>query len=67
MEAFIATSRQLPLSYAPIGLAGQHRAGFQVDEQEVIIGLGHAAFDRAKVALTKWRHFELGWVEVFGL
>ncbi len=58
-------SRQLPLSYAPIGLAGQDRAGFQVDEQEVVIGVGKAAFDRAKVALTTWRHFELGWVEVF--
>jgi uncharacterized protein (UPF0548 family) len=65
VEAFIAASRQLPLSYEPIGLAGQDRAGFQVDEQEVVIGLGRAAFDRAKVALTKWRHFELGWVEVF--
>jgi hypothetical protein len=64
VEAFIAASRQLPLSYAPIGLAGQDRAGFQIDEQEVVIGLGQAAFDRAKVALTKWRHFELGWVKV---
>ncbi len=23
------------------------------------------AFERAKVALTAWKHFELGWVEVF--
>jgi uncharacterized protein (UPF0548 family) len=65
VDTFIAASRQLPLSYAPIGLAGQDEAGFQVDEQEVVIGLGKAAFDRAKVALTEWRHFELGWVEVF--
>jgi uncharacterized protein (UPF0548 family) len=65
VEAFIAASRQLPLSYAPIGLAGRDEARFHVDEQEVVIGLGKAAFDRAKVALTKWRHFELGWVEVF--
>jgi uncharacterized protein (UPF0548 family) len=65
IEAFIAASRELPLSYAPIGLAGQAKAGFQVDEHEVVIGLGSAAFDRAKIALTKWRHFDLGWVEVF--
>jgi uncharacterized protein (UPF0548 family) len=65
VEAFIAASRRLPLSYAPIGLAGQDRAGFQVDEQEVVIGVGKLAFERAKVALTKWRHFELGWIEVF--
>jgi uncharacterized protein (UPF0548 family) len=65
VEAFIAASRQLPLSYAPIGLAAHHQAGFQIDEQQVVIGLGKAAFDRAKAALAEWRHFELGWVEVF--
>ena len=65
VEAFIAASRQLPLSYEPVGLARQDRPGFQVDEQEVVVGQGEAAFERAKIALTKWRHFELGWVEVF--
>src|SRR4030081_3757544 len=65
VEAFIAASRQLPLSYEPIGLAGQDRPGFQIDEQEVVIGQGEAAFECAKVALTEWRHFEMGWVEVF--
>jgi uncharacterized protein (UPF0548 family) len=65
VEAFIAVSRQLPLSYEPVGLARQDRAGFRVDEQEVVIGQGEKAFARAKIALTEWRHFELGWVEVF--
>jgi uncharacterized protein (UPF0548 family) len=65
VEAFIAVSRQLPLSYEPVGLAKQDRAGFRVDEQEVVVGHGEAAFERAKIALTKWRHFALGWVEVF--
>jgi uncharacterized protein (UPF0548 family) len=65
VEAFITASRQLPLSYEPVGLAKQDRARFRVDEQEVVVGRGEAAFERAKVALTEWRHFELGWVEVF--
>src|ERR1700722_13978564 len=65
VEAFIAASRQLPLSYAPIGLAGQDWAVFQVNKQSVVIGSGQAAFERGKVALTRWRHFELGWVELF--
>ena len=65
VEAFIAASRQLPLSYEPVGLAKQDRAGFRIDEQEVVIGHGEEAFVRAKVALTEWRHFELGWVQVF--
>lgn len=65
VEAFIAASRHLPLSYEPVGLAKQSGAGFQVDEQEVVVGQGDAAFERAKVALTEWRHFDTGWVEVF--
>src|SRR6185503_8319139 len=65
VEAFIAVSRQLPLSYEPVGLAQQDRAGFRIDEQETVIGHGEEAFARAKVALTEWKHFELGWVEVF--
>jgi len=65
VEAFIAVSRQLPLSYEPVGLAKQDRAGFRIDEQEVVIGQGEEAFARATVALKEWKHFELGWVEVF--
>ena len=65
VDAFIAASRRLPLSYEPVGLAKQNRAGFRVDVQEVVVGRGEAAFVRAKAALTGWRHFELGWVEVF--
>ena len=29
------------------------------------MGKGVEVFERAKRALTQWRHFELGWVEVF--
>jgi uncharacterized protein (UPF0548 family) len=65
VDAFIAASLQLPLSYAPVGLAKQDRPGFRVDVQEVVVGQGEAAFVRAKAALKEWRHFELGWVEVF--
>lgn len=65
VERFIAASRELPLSYDPIGLAHQRRAGFQVDEQVAIVGSGEAAFARATAALIEWRHFELGWLEVF--
>ena len=65
IQAFIVASRELPLSYEPVGLAGQDAAGFTLDAEEAIVGHGDAAFERAKVALSEWRHFELGWVEVF--
>jgi uncharacterized protein (UPF0548 family) len=65
VEAFLTTSRQLPLSYNPIGLAGQSPHDFDVDEQVVNVGQGNAAFERAKEALAGWKHFSLGWVELF--
>jgi len=62
--ASVERSRALPLSYAPIGLAGENRAGYSVDE-EIAIGHGAADFARARAALQAWKHFELGWVELF--
>lgn len=65
VDRFIGASRELPLSYDPIGLAREGRRGFDVDEQTAIVGRGEAAFVRATAALAEWRHFELGWVELF--
>ncbi|HEX9368181.1 MAG TPA: DUF1990 domain-containing protein [Vicinamibacterales bacterium] len=65
VERFIAGSRELSLSYEPVGLARAGRAGFALDEQIAIVGSGEAAFARATTALIEWRHFELGWVELF--
>jgi uncharacterized protein (UPF0548 family) len=65
IDAFVETSRRLPLSYEPIGLAEQTPAGYTTDHQEAVVGRGDGAFERAKVALTAWRHFDLGWVELF--
>jgi uncharacterized protein (UPF0548 family) len=65
VERFLAASRELPLTYDPIGLARRGGAGFDVDEAITIVGSGEAAFVRAATALVEWRHFELGWVELF--
>jgi len=64
IQAFIAASHELPLSYGPVGLATGNAPGFRVDALETIIGSGENAFERARAALTEWKHFELGWVEV---
>ena len=65
VEAFLRASRDLPLSYAPIGLAARTPAGFSVDERVAIVGSGEPAYNRAAAALASWRHFELGWLTVF--
>jgi uncharacterized protein (UPF0548 family) len=65
IEEFIARSRDLPLSYSPIGIAKESPRGFKVDEASGVIGHGQQAFERAKLALAEWRHFDFGWVELF--
>src|SRR5687767_3404127 len=65
VDRFIAESSKLPLSYGPIGLARENHTGFDVDEHVAVVGRGEAAFERARRALAEWRHFDLGWVELF--
>jgi len=62
---FLATSRYLPLSYQPVGLALSADASFDTDETVVNVGSGPAAYERAKAALEDWTQFDLGWVELF--
>jgi len=65
LEEFMAASRQLPLSYEQVGIARESPKGFTVDEASAVVGNGQQAFERARIALAKWRHFDLGWVELF--
>lgn len=65
IEEFLASARRLPLSYSPVGLVREPRPGFTVDELVTVLGTGHATYQRAAAALTAWKQFELGWVELF--
>jgi len=62
---FLESSRDLPLSYAPVGLGRHGAGGYQLDELTTRVGHGEADFDRAKTALAEWMHFQLGWVQVY--
>jgi uncharacterized protein (UPF0548 family) len=62
---FVEASRDLPLSYDPVGSARQRRPGFDFDEHVTIVGHGEHAFARARAALAGWKHFQLGWAELF--
>jgi len=65
IEEFMQDSQSLPLSYDQIGVAKQSPSDFKIDQASGVIGRGKSAFERAKLALREWRHFELGWVEIF--
>jgi uncharacterized protein (UPF0548 family) len=62
---FLAASRDLPLSYQPVGLALAANASFDSDETVVSVGSGPAIYERAKAALREWTQFDLGWVELY--
>jgi uncharacterized protein (UPF0548 family) len=62
---FLDRSRHLPLSYGPVGLVRQAPDLIRFDEQVVAIGHGKADFERARIALAAWKHFDIGWVELF--
>jgi uncharacterized protein (UPF0548 family) len=65
INQFLEDSRHLPLSYEPVGLVGSKPDAHRIDELTAIIGHGTADFDRARTALSAWRHFDIGWVELF--
>jgi uncharacterized protein (UPF0548 family) len=65
IQDFLRHSHTLPLSYQPVGLGDNAAAGFRVDEASGPLGFGQATLNLAKRALCKWRHFDLGWVELY--
>jgi len=65
IDRFLAKSRELPLSYGPVGLVRERPRDNRFDEQLVAIGHGTADFDRARAALTSWKQFDVGWVDTF--
>ena len=64
IKQFLRASQGLSLSYEPVGIAKQSPRGFKLDEASSVIGQGEEAFARAKQALTDWKQFDLGWVEL---
>ena len=65
IEQLLAQSRELPLSYSPVGLAEAQSLHFDRDETSAVIGKGRADFERARAALEAWTQFDLGWADVF--
>ena len=63
IDRFVHASLELPLSYAPLGIAKEDTPGGELDEIVATIGYGEVDFQRARAALMEWKQFEMGWVE----
>jgi uncharacterized protein (UPF0548 family) len=62
---FISTVHGDSFSYADVGATrGTPPRGFVVDHNRVRVGTGEQCFQRARNALSRWKMFELGWVEL---
>jgi uncharacterized protein (UPF0548 family) len=65
IRQFISSQRDLPFSYSEVGATRESPpAGYAIDHNRIRLGEGREAFMRASDALSKWRHFELGWASV---
>lgn len=62
---FLEASSELPTSYGPAGILNRPTDRGRVDEHVVVIGHGPDDFARARIALTAWMHFDIGWVKAF--
>jgi len=65
IDRFLRDSRDLPLSYEPVGILNLEITRGNVDDLTVAIGRGPAEFARARAALMAWRQFDIGWVETY--
>lgn len=65
VRQFIASQEKLPFSYADVGATrGEPPRGYTLDHNRIKLGTGGETFERAILALRKWRQFDLGWVKV---
>jgi uncharacterized protein (UPF0548 family) len=64
VQRFLDLQSSMNFSYQAVGAtAARPPAGYVVDHTRIQLGCGPSAFARAKEALQRWRHFQLGWVE----
>lgn len=64
IRGFLAEQQKCEFTYPAIGgTEWTPPAGFVIDHTRVKLGDGEKIFNEAKAILTRWGHFQLGWVE----
>lgn len=62
IREFLDAQASLPITYEPVGISSASPPRYSVDEIRTRIGSGRECLERAKLALDRWDHFDLGWV-----
>ena len=63
---FRQTAKQDSFSYPEVGatLEGSFPDGYNLDHNRIRLGEGSGTFERACAALSEWKMFDIGWVEL---
>lgn len=65
LRELIEQQAALPFSYPyPEATRGAPPQGYAVDRNRIQLGRGELAYQRARMALLRWRMFELSWVQL---
>jgi len=63
--AFLSAQENQPFSYADVGSSRREAPkGYIVDHNRIKLGQGVQVFERAKCALTKWKMFDMPWIDL---
>jgi uncharacterized protein (UPF0548 family) len=64
MQRFLAEQKKCEFTYSAIGgIERTPPTGFVIDHTRVRLGNGEKVFNEARAELSRWGHFQLGWVE----
>lgn len=65
IKTFLEEQAKLPFSYAEVeATRGSAPPGYAVDHNRIQLGRGEVAYQRARLALLRWRMFEMSWVQL---
>ena len=63
--AFLSAQQNQPLSYGDVGSSRRGAPkGYIVDHNRIKLGQGLQVFERAKCAVTKWKMFDMPWIDL---
>ena len=65
IQSFISSQQEQPFSYSEVGTTREKLpANYSIDHNRVQLGSGQERYERAMVALQKWKQFDLGWAMI---
>src|SRR5579863_1307171 len=66
LKQFLAAQRVEHFSYKEVGSSREQApAGYTVDHNRISLGRGIDVFERSKVAIEKWKMFDISWITLW--